>query len=203
MKFTKRDFYFCLATGLITGFSTWRIFNFLKIPVFFGVPHVWLMVIVPFLWIIGVNFGYFLGQRLNFFNQFGRFAAIGFTNAAVDFVILNLLIAGTGIASGIYYSVFKTISFICAVIPSYFWNKYWAFKSGGQGGVGVMEFSKFFSVMIVSILINNGVASFVVNYIHPLLGFNPQRWANVGGIVGSAAALIFSFIGFKLAVFRK
>lgn len=216
MGFTKKDFYFSVVTGIITGFVAWKIFGYLAIDIFRNISPAWLMLVVPVLWIIGVNLGYFLGRWFGFFNQFGKFAAIGFTNAAVDFGVLNLLIANTGILSGGWYTVFKAISFVSAVIPSYFWNKYWAFssniepaageESGGRGlpaGRQGFEFAKFISVAAVSIFVNTGTASLVVNYVDPLGGLNPATWANVGAVAGSAVALIFSFIGFKLAVFKK
>lgn len=205
-KFSKRDFYFSIATGLITGFSAWKILGYLEISPYFYIPWFTLVIIVPVLWIMGVKLGYFLGRWFGFFNQFGRFAAIGFTNGAVDFGVLNLLIANTDISSGGWYSVFKAISFVSAVIPSYFWNKHWAFSSC-QGDAltsnGGFEFAKFMSVAIVSIFINIGTASLVVNYVNPLSGLSVQIWANVGAVAGSAVALIFSFVGFKVAVFKK
>lgn len=207
-RFIKKDLYFSIATGLITGFSAWRIFEYLEITKYGGYSFAWFLVVVPVLWILGVNLGYFLGKWFKFFNQFGKFAAIGFTNAAVDFGVLNILIANTDISSGGWYPIFKGISFISAIIPSYFWNKYWAFGSS-QGdaltssGGGGFEFAKFISVAVVAIFINTGTASFVVNYIDPVAGLNPAIWANVGAVAGSAVALIFSFIGFKVAVFKK
>lgn len=208
MKFTKKDFYFSIITGLITGFSAWQIFNFLDIANFKDISFAWLLLIIPVLWIVGVKLGYFLGKWLAFFNQFGKFAAIGFTNGAVDFGVLNLLIANTDISSGGWYSVFKAISFISAVIPSYFWNKYWAFaiEDGGSSSISRrqgFQFAKFMSVAIVSIFINTGTASLVVNFVHPLGGLSVQIWANVGAVAGSAVALAFSFVGFKVAVFKK
>lgn len=201
MKFTKRDLVFSVTTGLITGFSAWRIFGFLEIPIYGGVSYAWLLIVVPVVWILGVNLGYFLGRWFSFFNQFGKFVAIGFTNAAVDFGVLNLLIAGTGISTGIWYPAFKGVSFVCAVIPSFLWNKYWAFEAGGSGR-GWAEFWKFMSVMIIAILINDGAASLVANFVHPILGLGATAWANVSAVVGSAIALIFSFTGFKVAVFK-
>lgn len=205
-KFTKKDFYFSVVTGLITGFSAWRVFKYLEIVEFGNYSFAWLVLIVPVLWILGVKFGYFLGQWLTFFNQFGKFAAIGFTNAAVDFGVLNLLIANTGISAGGWYTVFKMVSFISAIVPSYFWNKHWAFSSS-QGVAltsnGGFRFAKFISVAIVSIFINTGIASLVVNYINPLGGLGLEVWANVGAVAGSAVALMFSFVGFKMAVFKK
>lgn len=249
-KFTKKDLSFSVITGLITGFVAWRILLFLGVPtvnlwnlndctgyctsggactMVFCIPDYvisfssrWFVLIVPVLWIFGVNLGYFLGRWFGFFNQFGKFSAIGFTNAAVDFGVLNLLIANTGISDGGWYSVFKAISFMSAIIPSYFWNKYWAFRPdaeieqafGNQRlvpavqrddniGSGTFEFTKFISVAIVSIFINTGTASLIVNFVNPLGGLSVQVWANIGAVAGSAIALVFSFVGFKVAVFKK
>ena len=154
------------------------------------------------LWVIGVNFGYFLGSWIPFFNQFGKFAAIGFTNFIVNAGILNLFLGLTGISKGIWYSVFVAGAFIISVMHSYGWNKYWVFSIGENTSSGE-EFAKFIVVSIFAGLVNVAVASFVVNFIHPLLGITPEGWANIGGIAGSACALIFSFIGFRLVVFKK
>ena len=97
-KLTQKDLFFSIITGLITGISAWKIFIFLNVPNLFGVPVTSLIVVIPILWIFGVNLGYFLGRWVPFFNQFGRFTAIGFTNAAVDFGVLNLLIYYTDIS---------------------------------------------------------------------------------------------------------
>ena len=201
MKFTKKDLFATILTGLITGLIVWRILLFLKYPSYNGISFVWLLVVVPIIWIVGVNFGYLLGRWIAFFNQFGRFAVIGFTNAAVDFGVLNLLIAWSGIAEGNWYSVFKAVSFLVAMIHSYMWNKYWAFNAAGTERVGG-EFIKFVVVSVASLLVNVAVASMVVNSVHPLFGLDIKTWANVGAIFGSAAALIFNFAGLRLAVFR-
>lgn len=219
MKFSKKDFWFSIFTGTGTGLIAWRILVFLEVPVFHGEREIcgivscftqfsyyvswsWLVLIVPILWITGVNLGYFLGRRISFFNQFGKFTAIGFTNAAVDFGILNFLIAYTSIATGGYYSIFKAISFFTALINSYFLNKHWAFEASHNGAGGI-EFVKFAGVAVVAALVNVGVASLVVNFIDPIFGFSDAIWANIGAIAGSASALIISFIGFKLLVFKK
>lgn len=146
--------------------------------------------------------GYFLGRRVKFFDQFGKFTAIGFTNAAVDFGLLNLLISLTDITAGWHYSLFKAISFLVALVNSYFLNKFWAFEAGQSSGGG-LEFLKFAGVAITALLINVGVATYVVNFIVPFFGFSSTVWANIGAIIGSASALIISFIGFKLLVFKK
>jgi len=201
-KFTKKDLWSSVVTGLTTGIIVWRIFEFLNVPRVYDLSFAWLIVLVPIVWVLGVNLGYFLGRWFSFFTQFGKFVAIGFTNAAIDFGALNLMIFSFGIAVGIWFSIFKTISFILATIHSYFWNKHWSFEAGESRG-GATEFIKFFSVAAFSILVNVAVASIVVNWAHPLFGVTPEVWANIGAIAGSASALIFSFIGFKVVAFKK
>jgi putative flippase GtrA len=201
-KFTKKDLYFSVITGLITGFIAWRIFVFLELPEFGGISYAWLIVFVPVLWILGVNLGYFFGRWFEFFNQFGKFSAIGFTNAAVYFGILNILIFWSDINKGVWYSVFVATAFIVAIFHSYFWNKYWVFASGNNKISGE-ELGKFFIAYIVAGLVNTGVASGVVNILDPMFGLTTDQWANMGGVVGSAMAMVISFIGVKTAVFKK
>ena len=202
MRFTKKDLFFSVVTGLTTGIIAWRVLLFLDKPEFFGYSVMYLVFIMPILWILGVNLGYFLGRWITFFNQFGRFAAIGFTNFAVYSGILNLFIGHTGITRGSWFSVFAAVSFVVAATHSYIWNKYWVFESAESGG-GASEFGKFFTVTVLAGLINVVVASGVVNFIDRVFNIRAEGWANVGGILGSAAALLFSFVGYRLIVFKK
>ena len=194
-----------MITGLITGFIAWRLLGFLGVRHFFGISYVWLLIVVPILWILGINLGYFLGRWIESFNQFGKFAAVGFTNAAIYFGILNILIYFSDINRGVWYSVFIAIAFVVGTTHSYFWNKLWVFssKGGGGGKLNREEFSKFFIVYVIAGLINVGIASGIVGFMSPLFELTPNQWANVGGIAGSAVALTASFIGIKLAVFKK
>jgi len=197
----KKDLKFSLIAGLITGFIVWRLSIFLEIPEFFNIKYYWLILGTPVLWFLGVNLGYFLGQFIKPFNQFGRFSAVGFTNAAVDFGILSLLIFLTGIAVMPLYAVFKTISFIGAFLNSYVFNKYWTFEAGRSHG-GLKEFFSLGGVVVFAWLVNVGTASLVVHFIDPIGNLTPEAWANVGAVVGSATALLVSFGGFK-KVFNK
>jgi putative flippase GtrA len=211
-KFTRKDFAFSIVTGFMAGTILSLIIKYLNttevlaeqntIPdSLFGVSFNWLILIVPLLWIIGVNFGYFLGKWMNFFNQFGRFVAVGFTNALVDYGVLNSLMAMTGKSEGISFALFKSISFLVSMSQSYIWNKFWVFDSSESQGGG-NEFAKFFIVSLLSIAVNVGVATAVV-YIGPLGGLNVQLWANLGAMAGSATALVANFVGLRVAVFTK
>jgi len=133
--------------------------------------------------------------------QFAKFGAIGAFNTFLDWGILNILIAITGIATGLGFSSFKGISFIIATISSYFWNKYWTFKSK-KSSTGD-EVKKFLSVSFVGLLINIGMASLIVFSFHSSDITSPERIANIGAAVATIVSLIWNFVGYKLWVFKK
>lgn len=134
--------------------------------------------------------------------QFMKFAIVGGLNAMIDLGLLNLLIAVSGVSAGLYYSFFKAISFLAAVMNSYFWNKYWTFQARETASVGG-EFIKFFLVNLLGFGINVGTASFVVNVIGSPVGVAPEIWANIGAAAASIAALLWNFVGMKFVVFKR
>src|SRR3989338_909332 len=85
--------------------------------------------------IVGLLVVRFLSRWLQILWQIGKFGVVGGLNTFVDFGVLNLLIimsSTTAIATSIWlgwFAIFKGISFIAAVINSYFWNKYWTFEA--------------------------------------------------------------------------
>lgn len=199
-RFTLKDLVSSAVTGFTTGFIGWKILEYLDVPPFLGWDWSVLVFATPVLWFLGVNLGYFLGRWIPFFDQFGKFAAVGFANAAVDFGVLNLLMSSTGIVGGWMYSVFKAVSFICAMFHSYFWNRTWVFE-GAYHERG--EFLKFASVTIASLIINVLTASAVVHFSNGAFGIDEKIWANIGAVAGSAFGLISNFLGLKFAVFKR
>lgn len=85
--------------------------------------------------------------------QLLRFAAIGALNTALDFVILNYVTKSFGITSGLELGVVNVLSFSCAIIQSYLWNRAWTFTLGSSsplqnayrlilvGGLGAAAFA--------------------------------------------------------------
>ena len=53
--------------------------------------------------------------------RFLRFAVVGVIGAVIDFGIANLLDHGLGLVLA------GTVSFICAVISNFLWNRYWTY----------------------------------------------------------------------------
>jgi putative flippase GtrA len=57
------------------------------------------------------------------FTRFLRFAVVGVIGAIVDFGIENLLHRWIGVD----YVISGGISFVCAILSNFFWNRYWTY----------------------------------------------------------------------------
>lgn len=167
-------------------------------------PYLWLLIVVlPFLSILGMYIASFLGKKFLIIYQAGKFLLVGALNTLVDLGILNILIWTSGIAAGPWYSVFKGISFLVAVTNSYFWNRKWTFEKKIGGMFVSKEFSKFLMVTGIGFLFNVGVASLLVNVVGPQFGISVKLWASVGAVSAALIAWIWNFLSSKFIVFKR
>ena len=195
----KQDAIISLVLGFLIGIFFFIILNNVEIKI----PYLWLLIAgFPFLSLLGMYIVSVLGKKFLIIYQLGKFVLAGALSTFIDLGILNILIWLSGIAAGPWYSVFKGISFLLAVINGYFWNKRWTFEKTGELFV-LKEFSKFLAVAAVGLLINVGIASIVVNIIGPQLGISVKLWASVGAVVASLFAWVWNFLSSKFIVFKK
>ncbi len=141
--------------------------------------------------------------------QFVRFGLVGGLNTGVDLVILNILMFSTGLSEGTPYTIFKSISFICAATFGYFMHKQWSFKDNSKEK-GAEKFSQFFIVSTMGATINVTIAVLVVSQLKPLIGdeimsltISSELWGTIGALFGTAVGLIWNFFGYKFVVFKK
>jgi putative flippase GtrA len=144
----------------------------------------WILVpALPILSVIGVAIGELIGKKIPVILQLIKFGMVGFANTAVDFGILNLLMATTGITSGKNIFLLNSISFVVAVTHSYFWNKFWTFKV--KKTEATKEFLQFLIVSIIGLLINGGIVYMITTWTKPMFGLTDISLANVGKIAAT------------------
>ncbi len=205
-EYNKSEFYKSIILGFVSGVFLVTILKNLQYEHAYVsyLANNWYFVILFVctclaIWVYGF---YYFASKWPTAMQFGKFIAVGQSNAAIDIGVLNLLILLTDIDSGLYFSLFKATSFILAISNSFLWNKFWSFDSKEKDGMG-MQFIKFIAVSVVGLIINVSVASYVVNYIGPQWGVSTKVWANVGVLSSVIFNIIWDFYGYKMLVFKK
>ncbi|MFH1656442.1 MAG: GtrA family protein [Candidatus Nealsonbacteria bacterium] len=163
---------------------------------------VYLLIIFPVLSVLGVFIAQFLSRKFEALFQLAKFILVGALNTFVDLGIMIILLTIFGISAGILYSTTKAFSFVCSVINSYFWNKFWTFGQK-ETGVEAKEFGKFFLIAGTGFLINVGIASLVVNFIGPQFGLSKEKWALAGAFIAIICVFMWNFLGYKFVVFKK
>ena len=161
-----------------------------------------LAVIIPIAAAICLYITSLLGKKVPVIFQAGKFVTVGISNTLIDWGVLNLQILLTGITAGLFYPIFKGVSFLIAIINSFLWNKFWTFKKGETEKAGT-EFLQFLIVSGIGLGINVGIASLAVNVIGPQAGISPKVWATVGALIATMFSMIWNFLGYKFIVFKK
>lgn len=155
-----------------------------------------------FLCVVGILVSRFIGKYIPFVYKFGKFGEAGGLNWLVDMGVLNLLILFTGFSTGIYFIVFKGVSFIVSATNSYFWNKLWVFR-GHKKQKETKEVTKFFGATTLGLIFNVTLAG-TIAFMGPRVfaGIDSKVWANLATVTGSLGAMIFNFILYKIWVFK-
>lgn len=199
---TKKDYFLVAVIGFCFSVFAVPVVNNIKSGGNLGIGTiVGIIIIFTLFAVIALWLSALIAKKIPLALQLAKFAAVGAFNTFLDWGVLNILIALTAVVSGTGYALFKGISFIVANIGSYYWNRYWTF--GVQEKATNKEFGKFFGVSLVGLVLNIGIASLIVNMIHPIGGLNPKVWANVGAAVATVASLVWNYIGYKFFVFAS
>lgn len=212
IKFSKADFWSSLIIGEIVAWLLIAVIKNLGIKI----PYLWFLpIILPALCVVGLYAAYLISRKIAVIYQVAKFVLVGGFNTLADWGILALLIflfnkylfigpndifIKIGLISIIYYSLYKSVSFIIAAVNSYLWNKFWTFKQETTKSMG-KEFLRFLVVTIIGFLINVGIASGIFRYVSPFDGLNIDQWAIVAAIFATAVSMVWNFLGYKFIVF--
>ena len=134
--------------------------------------------------------------------QFVKFAVVGVSNTAVDWIVYYALINFVLTATN-EKSIAKAISFVVAVINSYIWNTIWTFKKEYQSSVGkngiLLTKSAIFVKFFVVSLFGWAVNYFVFRY---TIG-NLSSRDIVALVFASGAATLWNFFANKFWTYKK
>lgn len=178
---------------------------------FFALGHLGLLsmsrlldavIAIPLLFILGVA----LAQRFfkgHIFHKIVKFLIVGVLNTGIDFFVFNALIILTGIDSGAFVVLFKSISFIFAIFNSYELNRLWTFDDESAPVRNKQEFIRFVTITVASFLVNVGTTTVIANMVHPIFGMSQVRWDNVAAAIATLLNFILNFTGYKLFVFTS
>ena len=209
----KTDLIYSLIIGELVAWLSFAIFKTLDfdLVIYQWMPSIFgrtmdlkllLAVFVPIAALICLYISYLLDKKISVIFQAGKYVSVGILNTLLDLGVLSLEVFLTGITSGLFYSLLKGISFLLAVINSYFWNKFWTFKKPTTKETK-KEFVQFLIISGVGFGINVGIASLLVNVIGPQAGLRPQVWAILGATAAIVFSMVWNFLGYKFVVFKK
>ena len=196
----KIDAILAAIIGFLNGGFFWFILKQIEIRI----PYSWFLIIVfTFLAPLALYIASLIGKKFLIIFQAAKFFLVGTLNTFIDLGVLNFFIWISGITNGLFYSLFKALSFLVATTNSYFWNKFWTFEKRKEKPAPE-EFLKFLVVTTIGLGINVGVASFFVNIIGPQFGISERLWAGaVGPVIAAFFAFVWNFFSSKFIVFKK
>jgi putative flippase GtrA len=90
--------------------------------------------------------------------RFLKFAVVGFIGAIIDFGVMNLLVW----LFKIPFVLAGTISFICAVISNFIWNRFWTYPESRSKPI-IGQLGQFSLVNVAGLLIRIPI----LNYVEP------------------------------------
>src|SRR3989344_268269 len=197
---TKRDYLIGAGAGFLTAvFLLPTLYNLKYLNVATGIA---VFICIPVLWAFGVWLGKFLGRWLKFFNQFGKYVAVGFLNTSINFGILNILSIVTGTTAGLMLGGISAPGFLLAATNSYFWNKFWVFRdTSGVNETVLKDLPKFALVTFFGALLNSVLIVYLSTYMEPRFGLDRSAWLKAVNVAASAAVLIWNFLGYKFFAF--
>ncbi|HYB73225.1 MAG TPA: GtrA family protein [Candidatus Sulfotelmatobacter sp.] len=133
--------------------------------------------------------------------QFLRYGCTGLLNASIDFGTLNLLVAITGVYSGIGLVPLNVVAFMAASLNSFVWNRLWTFRRRGRGRL-LRELAAFYMVAIGGAAVSSGILWAIATLVPRPAGLRPIAWVNGAKLAAGGSAILWNFLWYRYWVFR-
>lgn len=159
------------------------------------------IVIAPPLFVFGIWFGRICDAALGIGGRFSKYAAAGFLSFSIDFGILNIISALTGVTEGASVGWVNIPGFSIAAVNAYVWNRMWVFPKTSTEKV-FARFFHFLFVGIVGLTINSTIVVLMTTHIVHPTSLTDHQWLNIVKIIASGIAILWNFFGYKTIAFR-
>ncbi len=103
--------------------------------------------------------------------RFLRFLVVGTIGAVVDFGIANLLVR----VFGVPYVLAGTISFICAILSNFIWNRLWTYPDSRSKPI-IRQLIQFAIVSATGLVIRIPILRFLEPLITKLFQYLPEKY---------------------------
>lgn len=129
------------------------------------------------------------------FTRFIKFAVVGTIGAIVDFAVLNFLVLVVGLTP----LQANPISFACAVLSNFTWNRLWTFPESRKFKKR-SQLPKFFIVNLIGLIINQVVLAVALVFLEPVV---PHPWDyNLAKAIAICIVLFWNFGVNRLWTYR-
>lgn len=132
--------------------------------------------------------------------KFIRFVVVGIINTSIDLGLLNILIAIFGVSQPFLFSFYKAISFIFALLNSYFMNKSFTFKIEENKRQTFYLFIFFSLIGLMVNVVSSSLLFYFLSSSH--ISFNTHIVATFSGIFGAILGLLINYINYNYFVFK-
>jgi putative flippase GtrA len=132
------------------------------------------------------NFHSLLQRIIHSSEQIIKFSMVGVLNTLIGYGVFFIF------SIYINYLLALFVSHIIGVIHSFFWNKYWVFRSSKNK---IREFLKFYSVYFVMLVLNIALLTYFVS----ILNISPQ----ISQLIILPFLTILTYTGHKYWSFKK
>lgn len=157
--------------------------------------------VFPVLTIGGLATGLYLARFTPAFFHVVKFGIVGGFNTMLELVVVNVCIVFFNVAGGLPFIIFKTISFLMAAVSAYFWHRLWTFQIAHRSSW--REFLLFALSGLCGLLLNVGVATFLVSGIGTPPGVIPIVWVNASILIAVLVAMAWNFVMQRFVLFRS
>jgi len=128
----------------------------------------------------------FILKKVESFEQLIKFSLVGILNTVIGYAVFFIA------SLFMNYIVALIIAHVVGVTNSFFWNKYWVFRSDGNK---IVEFLKFYSIYALVLIVN----IILLYYLVSVLQFEPQ----ISQLVLLPILTIITYLGHKHWSFYK